>query len=626
MIRIVIALTLMLGCAGVVSAQELYMPRNIKKAYANQTRAKNGLPGQNYWQNKGRYDIQLKVNAPAGLVYGREKIRYINNSPDPLNEVVIRLICNLHKINAPRSGYVSKDFLTEDGVTIDTLIIGGINVPFDNDIATVGTVKLPQSLQSKDSLDLDVSWHYTLSKLSGREGKIDSTTFFLAYAYPRISVYDDYNGWDRIEHMDRVEFYSDFNDYNVAVTAPKNYVVWGTGVLQNVEEVLQPAIAQRLKASYTSDRLIHIAGKDEMSGGKVTAQKEWNTWKFSASHIADVTFGMSNHYVWDAASVVVDSAAGRRTSVQAAYDDGAADFHHSVDFSRYALDWFSRYWPGVAYPFPTMTAFQGFADMEYPMMVNDATVGDQIGFAQLVQDHEIAHTYFPFYMGINESRYAFMDEGWATTFEYLIGVAEKGKIAADKFYRMFRVDAYIKDASGEEDQPIISQSHQVSGAGYGNNSYGKPSLAYLAVKDLLGDDLFRKCLHGYMHDWNGKHPIPWDFFNAFNNYAGQNLNWFWNNWFFSNNYIDLQLAGVKTKGNNAELSVVNAGGFAIPFDVIITYADGTTKTVHQTPALWKSGSKQVTVTVPVSGRVAAVMLDGVLNTDYTPEDNEWRAN
>ncbi|MCF6405244.1 M1 family metallopeptidase [Chitinophaga filiformis] len=626
MIRIVIALALMLGYTGLVSAQELYMPRNIKKAYANQTRAKNGVPGPNYWQNKGRYDIQLKVNAPSGVVYGREKIRYINNSPDPLNELVIRLICNLHKTNAPRSGYVSKDFLTEDGVTVDTLVINGVNVPFDNDIATVGTVKLAQSLQSKDSLDVNISWHYTLSKLSGREGKIDSTTFFLAYAYPRISVYDDYNGWDRIEHMDRVEFYSDFNDYNVAVTAPKNYVVWGTGVLQNVEAVLQPGIAQRLKASYTSDRLIHIASKEEMSAGKVTAQKDWNTWKFSASHIADVTFGMSNHYVWDAASVVVDSAAGRRASVQAAYDDAAADFHHSVDFSRYALDWFSRYWPGVAYPFPTMTAFQGFADMEYPMMVNDATVGDQIGFAQLVQDHEIAHTYFPFYMGINESRYAFMDEGWATTFEYLIGVAEKGKIAADKFYRMFRVDSYIKDASGEQDQPIISQSHQVSGVGYGNNAYGKPSLAYLALKDLLGDDLFRKCLHGYMHDWNGKHPIPWDFFNSFSNYAGQNLDWFWNNWFFSNNYIDLQLAGVKTKGNNAELSVVNAGGFAIPFDIVITYADGKTKTVHQTPALWKSGSKQVTVNVPVSGKVAAVMLDGVLYTDYTPEDNDWRAN
>jgi len=624
MTRMLIALMLMLGYAGMASAQELYVPRNIKKAYANKTRSKNGQPGERYWQNKGRYDIQLKVNAPSGVVYGQENIRYINNSPDTLRSLVIRLICNLHKVNAPRSGYVGRDFLTEEGVIIDTFLVNGANVPFDNDIATVGNVKLPAALNAKDSLDLHVSWHYTLSKQSGREGKIDSTTFFLAYAYPRVSVYDDYNGWDLIEHMDRVEFYSDFNDYNVAVTVPKNYVVWGTGVLQNAADVLQPEIAKRLKGSYTADQLMHIASKTEMSSGKVTQQKDWNTWKFTASHIADVTFGTSDHYVWDASSVVVDSTTGRRTSVQAAYDDAAEDFHHSVDFSRYALDWFSRNWPGMPYPFPTMTAFQGFADMEYPMMVNDATVGQQLGFAQLVQDHEIAHTYFPFYMGINESRYAFMDEGWATTFEYLIGIAEKGKAAADRFYQLFRVRSYINDASAEEDQPIISQSHQLSGAGYGNNAYGKPSLAYLALKDLLGDQVFRKSLHAYMNSWNGKHPMPWDFFNSINTASGQDLNWFWNNWFFSNNYIDLQLADVKTKKDNAELTVLNNGGFAIPFDVVVTFEDGSSKTIHQTPAVWKNGGKRIMVNVPVNKGVTAVKLDGVIYMDYTPADNEWK--
>lgn len=577
MMKTMLILLLLTGYAASASAsaQELYMPRNIKKAYANQTRARNGRPGPNYWQNKGRYDIDVKVEAPSGQVYGREKVIYINNSPDTLQELVIRLICNIHKVNAPRSGYVSRDFLTEEGVVIDTLVINGKPVPFDNDIATVGRVKLPEKLNAKDSATLYISWHYMLSKQSGREGRIDSTTFFLAYAYPRISVYDDYNGWDLIEHSDRVEFYSDFNDYNVALTVPGNYVVWGTGVLQNGEEVLQPAIAQRLKDFYTSDHLIHIATKKEVQDKQVTVRQDWNTWKFTAVHIADVAYGMSDHYVWDAASVVVDSATGRRASVQAAYDDAAVDFHHSVEFSSYALDWFSRHWPGIPYPFPALTAFQGFADMEYPMMVNDATVGEQLSFAQLVQDHEIAHTYFPFYMGTNENRYAFMDEGWATTFEYLIGISEKGKATADKFYKMFRVDSYIRDPAGEMDQPIISQSHQVSGRGYGINAYGKPSLAYLALKDLLGDDLFRKCLRGYMHDWNEKHPIPWDFFNAFNTYSGRDLNWFWNNWFFSNNYIDLQLAGVKVNGNKAELSIVNEGGFAIPFDIMITYKDGT---------------------------------------------------
>jgi hypothetical protein len=147
-------------------------------------------------------------------------------------------------------------------------------------------------------------------------------------------------------------------------------------------------------------------------------------WK--ADDISDMAVGISNHYIWDAASVVVDKTTGRRSSMQAAYPEAAFDFKKSVQYGRNALAWFSANWPGVPYPFPKMTAFKGFADMEYPMMVNDSQFGDPV-FAQLVQDHEIAHTWFPFYMGINESKYAFMDEGWATTLEYLIGIAENGK-------------------------------------------------------------------------------------------------------------------------------------------------------------------------------------------------------
>jgi hypothetical protein len=620
--RVIYGLLMLMGITTIASAQELYMPRNIKQAYVKGTRDKSGLPGKHYWQNKGFYNIQLAVNPPNRKVTGTETIRYINNSPDVLKTIVLRLIVNLHKYQAPRSGYVSKDFLT-DGVTIDTLVINGVPVKFNNDVGTLAHVVLPKPLASKDSLQVLVNWHYDLSVQSGREGMLDSTSVFMAYAYPRISVYDDYNGWDALDHTDRVEFYSDFNDYEVAVTVPKNFVVWGTGDLQNGAEVLQPAFAKRLQQSYKSDEVIHVANLDEMKGNKVTRQQDWNTWKFKATHIADVTFAASNHYVWDAASVMVDSSTMRRASVQAAFNDTATDFHHSVKFSQNALGWFSHHWPGVPYPFSVMTAVQGFADMEYPMMVNDGSAGDDLSFAQLVQDHEIAHTYFPFYMGINESRYAFMDEGWATTFEYLIGIAEKGQEVADNFYKKFRVTKYIFDPSTEEDQPIVSMSNQVSGMGYSNNSYGKASLSYLAVKDLLGDARFKKCLHAYMDNWHGKHPIPWDYFYSFNTAAGENLDWFWNNWFFSNNYIDLTLSSVKLKNKKASLQITNTGGFAIPFDVIVTYTDGTKGRFHQTPGVWKANTKAVTLDIALAKEVQGIQLEGNLFMDANAKDNSW---
>ncbi|WP_433832801.1 M1 family metallopeptidase [Flavobacterium anhuiense] len=599
-------------------AQELYMPRNIKKAYENGTRSKDGKPGTNYWQNRGKYNMEIAVDPKTRLVSGTETIIYENNSKDTLKSIAIRFVNNLHKPTSSRGSNVSNDFLS-DGLTITSLKIE--NEVYNEDAknwGTVESVKLKKPILPHSKTVLNIQWNYPLSKESGREGQIDETTFFVAYSYPRVSVYDDYNGWDKLPHTDRQEFYNDFNDYVFSVKAPKNYVVYATGDLLNPDEVLQPEFAARIKKSYTTDEILHIANEQEMKDGVVTKQYDWNVWKFEAKNITDVCFGLSDHYLWDASSVVVDKKTNRRASVQAAYDVKGLDFVNSVKNNQFALDWFSNNWPGVPYPFSKMTAFQGFADMEYPMMCNDSEMGDPV-FAQLVQDHEVAHTYFPFYMGINETRYAFMDEGWATTFEYLIAIAERNKEAADKFYQEFRVKHYIYDRSAEQDQPIITMSTQVSGPGYGNNSYGKASLSYLALKDMLGEEAFKKALHFYMDTWNGKHPIPWDYFNSFNTATGKNLNWFFNNWFFTNNYLDIAVKGLSA--DKKTITVENVGGFAIPFDVVITYADQSKAVVHQTPAIWEKNQKTAKIILKSAKKIEKIELDGGIFMDATPEDN-----
>lgn len=615
----------------ILNAQKLYMPRNIQMTYNNETRTLQGPPGKNYWQNHGKYNINETLTPSTRIVSGDESIVYSNNSPDTLKALVIRFVNNVHKPASPRGSQASENFFTT-GLDIISFSVNGQGYEVDSkNWGTVGVVRLKEPLLPNSSANVNISWNYPLSKQDGREGQVDSTTFYVAYSYPRISVYDDYNGWDMIPHTLRQEFYNDFNDYTLSVKVPKNYVVWATGDLENPDEVLQPAFSKRLKDSYKSDDVIHVANLREMQDGKVTQQNEWNTWKFSASNITDMCYAISDHYVWDASSVVVDPKNNRRASVQAAYNDTAKDFHYSVKWSQNALKYFSTKWPGVTYPFPKMTAFQGHADMEYPMMVNDATVsdtrrfGDQgFKFAQMVQDHEIAHTYFPFYMGINEKRYAYMDEGWATTFEYLIGQEENGKAYADSVYKMFRIRRYINDPSAEEDQPIISMSTQVSGAGYGNNSYGKASLSYLALKDYLGDSTFKKALHYYMDAWHGKHPIPWDYFNCMNTGSGQDLNWFFNNWFFTNNYIDLKVDTIKKEKDFYTVNVKNVGGFAIPFDIKIKYADGQSATMHETPAVWKNNQKKQVFKISSKKIIKSVELDGGIFMDYTPEDNTWK--
>jgi len=610
---------LLSGLALQLYAQELYMPRNIKKAYENQTRDMSGAPGKNYWQNKGVYDVQVKVDDQTKIVSGSETIIYTNNSPDALQGLIIRFVNNIHKPNAPRSGYVGNDFL-DSGLVIKSLTINGNTYPVKSeDWSTIGGVKLNRPLAAKAVANITIEWEYPLSKESGREGQIDPETFCVAYSFPRISVYDDYNGWDVLPHTDGGEFYNDFNDYKFEIAARKNYVVWSTGDFINPDEVLQPEFLKRYKKSLKEDKLVHIANEAEMKAGKVTKQNEWNTWKFNASHITDFCFALSNHYIWDASSIQLKT---KRASVQAAYNAGAKDFEKYTEWMRYSLKWYSDKWPGVEYPFPVMTAIQGFADMEYPMMINDSSVPDDFVEARLIADHEIAHTYFPFFMGINETRYAFMDEGWATTLEYLIGIDENGEEAAIKFYKDFRVKNWINSTATEQDQPVITMSSQLSGRGYGNNSYVKPSLSYLALKDYLGDATFKKALHLYMDNWNGKHPIPWDFFNSMNTGSGKNLNWFWNNWFFSNGYIDLKINKTEKKDDKLSISIDNVGGFAVPFDVIATAEDGTTQKTHFTPAVWETSATKTKVSVAASKKITSIQLEGGIFMDFTPEDNK----
>jgi len=604
------------------NAQKLYMPRDIQKAFSKGTRDMSGRPGKNYWQNTGNYNIAITVAPPNRAVKGTEQITYYNNSPDTLKRLNMKLILNIHRPGVARAGAASDDYLTE-GIQIDKFEVGGAMAKWNNAAAS-GTnqmVGLPKPLMPHDSIKLNINWHFDLSKESGREGVIDSTTFYLAYFYPRISVYDDYNGWDTLAFLDAQEFYNDFNNYTLNVTVPKNFIVWSTGTLRNADKVLQPEFTKRLQQSMTSDSTIHIATPADLAAKNITTQNETNTWTWTATDISDMAVGISDHYNWDAASVLVDDATHRITSVQAAYPDQSADFHKSVQFSRNALGWFSRNWPGVPYPYPKMTVFQGFADMEYPMMVNDSHQ-DDMKFAQLVQDHEQAHTYFPFYMGINETRYGFMDEGWATTFEYLIGMVENGKKAADDFYKKFRIQRWISDASTMEDLPVITPTSELR-QGYGNNAYGKPSLSYLALKDMLGDALFKKALHTYMDNWHGKHPIPWDYFNSMNAGSGKNLNWFFNNWFFTNGYIDLKLDNAQAVAGGYKLSITNVGGFAAPFDAIVIYADGTTQSTHATSEVWQKDQQHITITIKANKTAKSIVLDGGIFMDATPADNKW---
>lgn len=604
-------------------SQELYQPRSVKQAYENGTRSMDGKPGGNYWQNHSVHDMHITIDPPSRTIKGKQTITYFNNSPDTLKKLNYKLILNHHKPAAPRLRTVTDDYLTS-GMHIDKYTENGKTQKWNSEHDGINKmIELAEPLAPNSTIKLGFDWHFDVSKQSGREGAIDSTTFFLAYFYPRVAVIDDYEGWDRMPYAGSQEFYNNFNDYTFQVTVPKDYIVWATGDLLNPREVLTSKYADLLEESMVSDKVIRIVDQEDIKKGKITKQNKTNTWKWKADNINDISIATSNHYNWDAGSVVVDNKTGRRASFQAAYDEPSKDFKNMVEYGKNTLKWFSNNTPGVPYPYSKMTVVRGFANMEYPMMANDSSNDDE-EFTRFVMQHEVAHTYFPFYMGINETRFAFMDEGWATVFEYLIGIEDLGHEKATENFKKFRVERWSHNNSIESDLPLIMPSNMMTGRGAGTNSYGKAGLGYLALRDYLGEERFLSALHGFMDRWNGKHPIPWDMFNSFNNLTGENLNWFWNNWFFSNNYMDVAINQVEIDGKTAILHLDNVGGMVVPFDINVKLKNGKTKTFHQTPKVWRKNLKHTKIELKNLKNIVEIKIDGGIWMDANDENNLWK--
>ena len=154
------------------------------------------------------------------------------------------------------------------------------------------------------------------------------------------------------------------------------------------------------------------------------------------------------------------------------------------------------------------------------------------------------------------------------------------------------------------------------------NSYPKPALGYMYAKDMLGESLFFKGLHYYISHWNGKHPMPLDFFNSMNAGSGRNLNWFWKRWFYDMGYPDLSISSVKINGSDYQVTIDNIGGKPMPVDLTVLYDDGTQQQLHRDVSVWEQSNKTV-LSFTSSKKPWRLKLGSLHIPDVNKKDNEW---
>ena len=201
---------------------DIYTPLEFQQAYKKGTRSTDGKPGPKYWHNTVDYVISVSVDPKTRGISGKETVTYKNNSPDALSNIVVRLYYDVFKKGNERAMQVNPEDISE-GVEISELEVNGntYDLSKPNQVRRGGTnmiVPLGEPLKTGESVKLEITWAQKVPLTVRRTGAKDSTSYFIAYWYPQIAVYDDIFGWDNLDYTFATEFYNNLGNYDIRIT------------------------------------------------------------------------------------------------------------------------------------------------------------------------------------------------------------------------------------------------------------------------------------------------------------------------------------------------------------------------------------------------------------------------
>ena len=601
------------------------------RAVARGTRTTTGAPGPRYWTQWAEYRIQASIDPATAVLTGSETIKYTNRSPDTLRTVWLQVSANAYAPEAQRND----NFPITRAVQFTKVQVAGQDAttggtPRPGTYVVDGTrmaIRLRTPLLPGQSVDLAFDWNYPIPPENAQRGGQDGHTWLVSYWYPQMAVYDDVVGWQTDRYRGQAEFYMDYADYDVSLTVPAGWLIGATGELANADQVLSPQTRDRLAQARRSATPVRIVTADDRGAGKATLAGTNGklTWHFTARNVRDFTFGASAEYLWDGAAAVVGDMNGDGKADTALADamyrpEAGPLWARNAEYARHSVQFLSQYlWP---YPWSHMTVVQGVGGcggMEYPMLTciqaewpDDTTLYE-------VTVHEIAHMWFPMMVGSDERRHSWMDEG-NTQYDQSQGMQD--------FYPGFDDEArnrgvYLGLAKAGGEFPMMTQSDWVpTGFGFGVASYFKQATTLVALRNLIGREAFERGLRTYGRQWMYKHPTPYDYFNAFNTAAGQDLDWFWRTWYYETWTLDQAIASVTPKGSELEVTIQDKGLAPMPVRLAITRGNGTVEHREIPVAVWLAGNDRTTLTVP--GDVTKIEIDptnGFPDIDRT--NNKW---
>ena len=531
------------------------------------------LLSQSNWQQKANYKMNVDIDVESFQFNGTQEILYTNNSPDTIRKVYYHLYFNAFKpgsqmdvrslnISDPDSRVkdrISKLDKNEEGdLSVFELKQDGKPLFFEQQ-ETVLLARLNKVLLPGKKTKLTLLFEGVVPKQirrSGRNNK-DGVALSMTQWYPKLAEYD-FEGWHPNPYIAR-EFHGVWGDYEVKITIDKNYILGGTGYLQNSNEIGY--------GYHPKNKTINHSEKEKL------------TWHFFAPNVHDFTWAADPDFIHDVVKGPND------VDLHFLYKTNQENWRklqpHSVGLMKYFNENIGKY------PWKQYSIIQGGdGGMEYAMSTL-ITGGEQYSRLLGTTSHEMAHAWFQHILANNEAKHAWMDEGFASYIDVLAENSVLGKTPQNPFKRSY--DSYRRLANSGVEQPQTTHSDRYNyNFAYSVSAYSKGSVFLSQLGYIVGPKTLKKILKRYFNEFKFKHPTPNDFKRVAEKVSDLELEWYLNDWTRTAEKIDYAVTYLEGK-----VVLERKGLIPMPIELVVTFRDETKKHYYIPTDLMRGFKKEL---------------------------------
>lgn len=597
-----------------------------------------GQGNKGYWQQRADYTMDVSIDVKSFIYHGTQKLEYTNNSPDTLSRVFYHLYFNafqpgsemdlrLQNIEDPDGrmvsegksriaslkpdeiGYLRPNSLTQDGAPVSYSME-----------ETILAVALNKPLNPGEKTLLEMNFEGQVPVQIRRSGRNNSEGVALSMSqwYPKLAEYD-FEGWHADSYIAR-EFHGVWGDYDVRLTLDKNYVIGGTGYLQNPQE-----IGHGYSASETAVK---------------KSKAKTLTWHFKAPRVHDFMWAADPEYIHDTLAVENGPV------LHFFYKNNPKILENWKNLQEKTAAAMTFYSNNVGpYPYKQYSVIQGGdGGMEYGMstlITGERSFGSLVG----VMAHEMAHSWFQFVLATNESKHEWMDEGFTSFISSLCMNQIMNQNKENPLESSYRSYYYLVNTGRE--QPLSTHADRYDfNTGYGISAYSKGSVFLSQLGYVIGQDALMKSIRKYYADFKFKHPTPIDIIRSAEKVSGLELDWYLTDWTQTTNTIDYGISSVENVDGKARITMNRTGLMPMPVDLLVVLKDGSQFTYYAPlrmmrgekenpyPGItrtvvadwpWAQKTYQLDLDVPVD-QIMGVRIDpSGLMADINEENNSWSA-